>query len=123
MYVRLSANLREMLAPLMEGELQPAAVLREKVEAHGRAAREAASAGKPVDLARAEQLCRACLTLIDDLPKLRETNRRLVQGAALYFAASDDEEDDFDSIVGLEDDVIVVNYVLSQLGRSDLRIV
>jgi hypothetical protein len=121
-YIRLSHKLRTLLDPLVKGPLQEGAVLRKRVEAHVLAARAAAASGGPVDLPRAEQLGKTCLALLDDFPNLAEDNRRLVQGACLYFADEGDDEDDFQSVMGLEDDVIIANYVLAQLGRVDLRI-
>lgn len=122
MYVRLSRKLRMLLEPLLETPRIETPVLRSRVEAHVATARTIAAKGGPVDLARAEQLAHACLALLDDVENLRDDSRRLVQGACLYFADEDDEEGDFTSQIGLEDDVIIVNYVLAQLGRDDLQI-
>ena len=121
MYYRLSRSLRERLDTLAALPLDPPDALTSKVQEHLQAARAAAQNGAPVDLERAERVAAACLALLADRG-LREPQERLVQGVCRYFASSDDEEDDFTSMVGLEDDVQVVNYVAAQLHRPDLAI-
>ncbi|MEZ4321744.1 MAG: hypothetical protein R3F61_29990 [Myxococcota bacterium] len=119
MYVRLPAKLRPFLDELRDRPLDPPDALRAQVEGHVKAAREAAAAGGPVDLKLAERLGKACLALLADFDR-PIAEQRLIQAACHYFVDSDDEEGDFASMVGLEDDAHVMNYVLAQVGRDDL---
>ncbi len=121
MYFRLSKTLRAHLDELAAQPIEEPHILKARVEAHLAAGRAAAEAGKPVDLKRAEQVANVCLSLLADRG-LREPQERLAQAACRYFASSDDEEDDFESMWGLEDDVEIVNYVAAQLHRPDLAI-
>lgn len=48
--------------------------------------------------------------------------QQLIVGAARYFVHAEDSEHDVDSILGLDDDVLVFNYVTEQLGMPQHRI-
>jgi uncharacterized membrane protein YkvA (DUF1232 family) len=60
--------------------------------------------------------------LFEVLPKLQATDRALVVGAARYFSSRDDAIPDTKACTGLDDDVRVVNHVLTALGRGEWRI-
>lgn len=92
------------------------ATLRAGVTAHLAHARRVAAADPFVDIARAEQVAAACLALLDAWPTLDDDARSWVAAACLYFADSDDDEDDFASILGFDDDAEVVNHVAARLG-------
>ena len=85
-------------------------------------ARTAARESGFVDLDLAERVGNACLTLLEAWPLLPAYEQRLIQAACLYFADTDDEDDDFTSVIGFEDDAEVLNHVASLVGRDDLLI-
>ncbi|MCB9676094.1 MAG: hypothetical protein H6737_13320 [Alphaproteobacteria bacterium] len=120
MYFRLSRALRIRLDELRDRPPEPRDALRARVEAHVAAARKASQEGAPVDVRRAERIAEVCNTLLAGMESLSSSDQSLVKAACLYFADADDDEDDFQSMVGLEDDVQVLHYVLAQLGRDDL---
>jgi hypothetical protein len=120
MYIRLSQSVRRRMEALQQPRIEPRE-LREVVNGHLDRARKAAAAGKPVDVRRAEQLHHACMALLE-IPDLRDADYRMIQGACLYFADDEDDDGDFSSVMGLEDDVQVLNYVVASVGRPDLAI-
>ena len=98
---------------------RPVAALRAAVAAHHRAIAEAAAASPFVDGSRAAAVAAACDALLDAWPSLSAEHQRLVQAACVYFANPDDDEGDFASIIGFEDDVEVIRYVSQAIGRPD----
>ena len=118
----LSASLLRQLSQLRTTPPMAAASLRALVEAHRARARKEAPRNPFVDVDRADQVADACLALLDAAPSLPPTAHPWVQAACLYFGAEDDEEDDFDSIVGFDDDAEVVNHVAAELGLTHIRI-
>ena len=57
-----------------------------------------------------------CHDLVSHYTELDSAGRSAVVGAVRYFIESEDAEDDLDSVIGLEDDAQVVNYVIQQTG-------
>ena len=49
-------------------------------------------------------------------------NLTIFKAAILYFIIEDDDENDFDSPIGFEDDATVINTFLEHIGRDDLLI-
>jgi len=94
--------------------------LREEVRAHLEAFRTAARRNDllPVDLA--EALAAALERLLDVYPHLSPDHRRLAVGAARYFVSDDDARPDMEGVLGLDDDVVVFNWVVRQLDRRDM---
>jgi uncharacterized membrane protein YkvA (DUF1232 family) len=118
----LSAALIGHLQALRQTPPRTPDELRRLVTAHQKRAEQAAVADPFVDLARATQVADACLALLDALPTLPDDHRSWVAAACLYFVDEDDEEDDFASIVGFDDDAEVVTYVADRLGLPHLKI-
>ncbi|MCB9795326.1 MAG: hypothetical protein H6741_21695 [Alphaproteobacteria bacterium] len=114
----LSAALRRLLAQ----PLQPPEALRAQVLAHLQRAHDAVARDPFVDGARAEQVGAGCLALLDAWDVTPASQRALVQAACLYFAQEDDDEDDFASMVGFEDDAELFNHVVAELGRDALSL-
>lgn len=113
--VSLSTALARRLAEL-RATAPSASDLRAAVTAHLALARARAAADPFVDLDRAEQVAAACLALLDAWPRLDDDGRSWLAAACLYFADTDDAEDDFTSLVGFDDDAEVVNHVAARLG-------
>lgn len=120
MYIRLSHAVRRRFEALQNPRLD-VEDLREVVDGHLRQAREIAEAGGPVDIALAERLHRSCIAMLE-AHYVNDADYRLVQAACLYFADDQDDDGDFTSSTGLKDDVLVLNYVASSVGRDDLTI-
>jgi len=70
-----------------------------------------------IDAPLAGHIANLCHHLIDTIaPPVEEDHRRVVQAAVLYFALEEDVESDTDSLIGLDDDRLVVNAVCRELG-------
>ena len=118
----LPPDLRAHFDRCVAAPVPPAAELPQLVRDHlaemQRAARQ--SETLPVDLA--EDISRGLLTLLADAAGLSPDELALVHGAARYFIASDDARPDLEGPLGLDDDATVFNYVVAQIGRSDLEV-
>ena len=75
-----------------------------------------------LDIALAEQIAEALTDLLAGYGKMPEEHKALVVGAARYFVATQDAEGDLTSVLGCDDDAEVLNHVLTQIGREDLKV-
>lgn len=96
-------------------------VLRESVEVHLNEIRRALRRNEFLDLALAEQIARHLFALLDSYAQRPEPDQALIVGAARYFTRTVDAEPDTE-MLGLEDDLAVLNFVAATVGRPDLRI-
>jgi uncharacterized membrane protein YkvA (DUF1232 family) len=119
----LEPELDHMLAPLCT-EISPAqaADLRKQITAHLEQVQTALQQNEFIDLHLAEQLAAILSSLLDNLSGYPDRHRCLIAGAARYFVHSKDVQADFASVLGFDDDAAVLNYVLGQIGRNDLRV-
>ncbi len=101
---------------------QTAAQLTTIVNAHLDAARSAATTSCFVDLALGTQIAAGCLKLIERSPDSDPERWATLQAAVLYFALSEDGDDDLTSMTGFDDDAEVFNVVARALGYPDLQI-
>ncbi len=70
-----------------------------------------------LDVELATDVANRCHRLIDTIaPPVSEDHRRLVQAAVLYFILDEDVEGDTTSLIGLDDDRLVVTAVCDELG-------
>lgn len=118
-FMDLPPNVRDIFEAFRVEPLQPVARLEDITRRHARAAEAAASRDAMVDLDLARSLERACLDLLTRWPALSDPERHLVQAAVRYYVHQDDDEDDFTSIVGFDDDLEVVRFVAHTLGMPD----
>ncbi len=118
----LPASIEHRLRTLRTTPAPPPEELRALVIAH-RARAETLAADDPfIDIDRARQVAEACLALLDALPSLHAEQASWVAAACQYFGAVDDDEDDFDSLVGFDDDAEVVNHVAGLLDLCHIHI-
>lgn len=75
-----------------------------------------------IDRKRLQALSRVSHYLLDRYEQYSETDRALVIGAVRYFVFIDDPLPDDAFSTGLDDDAMVMNHVLEQLGEEDLFI-
>ena len=68
----------------------------------------------------AEALYNTMRTVIDDWSQIANVAHPWLLGAMHYFAGDNDEEPDFTSPIGFEDDAEVLNACLRFAGREDL---
>ncbi len=118
----LTDSIEHRLRALRASPVPTAAELRALVTTHLARAETLAADDPFIDGARAQQVAEACLSLLEALPTLDAEQASWVAAACLYYGAVDDDEDDFDSLVGFDDDAEVVNYVADLLGLSHIHI-
>lgn len=100
----------------------PVADLLQEAENHVQSAREAAEQNCMVNVAMAEGLLKVIVRLVDDWSRIPPHAEQWCKGMIRYFTISDDDEDDFSSPIGFDDDAEVINACLRLAGRSDLCI-
>ncbi len=96
--------------------------LQAQVLAHVTHIRDQLRTNEFLDIDLAERLADKLVQLLQGLAAYSQEDQRLIVGAARYFVSDDDAEPDTQSILGLDDDLAVFNYVVTQLGQPDLRI-
>jgi|SaaInlStandDraft_3_1057020.scaffolds.fasta_scaffold123920_1 hypothetical protein len=75
-----------------------------------------------IDIKSAEKLAATSQYLIEVMPSLSPEYQKLAKAAIKYFLESDDDEHDFESIFGFDDDVKVMNHVLDKIGHPEKKI-
>jgi uncharacterized membrane protein YkvA (DUF1232 family) len=68
----------------------------------------------------AEVIANRLVGLLDGLDTLTPDHRQLVLGAARYFISDTVHRPDTKDAMGLDDDLSVLNYVVTTIGRKDL---
>lgn len=118
----LSPDLTARLRELYESAPRTRVSLRELVNQHLRRTNSIAAHDPFVDAEKARKVARSCLALLDAWQTLPPPRRGWVKAACLYFAERDDEDDDFESDSGFDDDAEIVNHVAMLVGLSRLSI-
>lgn len=96
------------------------AELRRHVREHYDALLRVQRTSELVSVDLAELLCTRLEALLDAAPSFTAPHRAAVVGAARYFVSRDDAVPDDASLTGLDDDVLVFNTVVREIGREDL---
>ena len=115
----LPSELMQLVAPLLHTPPDDVATLRRHTDAYLDLLRESHRSGRypdmDHDLGRA---CGdACTALLDALGDPPQAERNMLAHIAVwYFVMADDDEDDRDSLVGFDDDAIVVNACARLMG-------
>lgn len=120
-YETLPRTAREALSGLSVMEPVDLSVLRSQVDEHLAVIEDAAQHNEFLDVELARRIAAACHAILD-LGPLSGADRMAAQAAIRYFVLREDADDDLTSIVGLEDDVQVVNAVLHHLQHPELVI-
>jgi uncharacterized membrane protein YkvA (DUF1232 family) len=110
----------ELLEPFLVDDGRNPRTLRAQVVSHVSAIRAAAQRNEllPVDLA--EVIAKRLTGLLDELDAFTPERQQLVLGAARYFISDADHRPDTKDAMGLDDDLAVLNYVVTTIGRKDL---
>lgn len=87
------------------------------MDAHLVHVREAASDNEFVDIAEAERLHAQLRSALGAWDHLDGEQRRILSEAVTYLVQTDDEEDDFRSPIGFEDDTEVVAAALRRIRQ------
>lgn len=75
-----------------------------------------------IDIASAEKLAEISHFLISTFETFTKEQKSLAVASIYYFVESDDDEHDFDSMFGFEDDIEVMNRVLEKLDLYEKKI-
>ncbi|MFQ4136729.1 hypothetical protein PGN35_010450 [Nodosilinea sp. PGN35] len=94
--------------------------LGDRLQAHLHSARAASLDNPMVHVALAEAIAATYDKLITRWDSLPPAARPWMKGAMLYFVETDDDAPDFDSPIGFEDDVEVLNACLRMAGLEQL---
>jgi hypothetical protein len=119
--ITMAEDYSELIAEIAARPLIERDELKRMVEGHIEAARVAFAESTFFDQELPALLGQACLSLLE-IEGLDEAEQRLVMAACVYFVEDDDEDGDFSSIVGFEDDADVYDQVVKQLGRPELAL-
>ena len=119
----LDPSLEKIFAPLC-ADISPVEIteLHEQIAVHILNVRSALRHNEFIDLTLAENIAQTLNLLLSELANYPENKRRLIIGAARYFTRGQDAQADFSSILGFDDDAVVLNYVLKEIGRDDLKV-
>ena len=93
---------------------------RDRVEAHRRVIETAVEDGTALEGELADRIAGVLVDLLGNAARWSFVERRVLAGAVEYFVQNDDDDRDFASDHGLEDDARVVAAVCEALGRPDL---
>lgn len=96
--------------------------LREELENCVDTIRQTAAGNHLIDLAMVDELHRCCLYLFDRYEDFSDKERALVIGAVRYFVATEDPLPDDAFSSGFNDDALVMNHVLEQVGAEEMCI-
>ncbi len=121
----LPQDLYALVDPLFATEPTAVDELRRQVAAYGVALVEADKSRNwpdmDIDLGLACET--ACVALLDRVGEAPEPDAHmLVHIAVRYFVTSDDDEDDLESLVGFDDDAVIINSCARVLGADDAQI-
>ena len=120
---QLSPRLDRLFSPLcIELSQTEIELLIQAISDHMQKIRDALRYNEFLDIQTAERISEILLTLLQRYPNYPKNKRAMIVGAARYFVFSNDAQSDLTSLLGFDDDVAVLNYVLDQIGHSDLRI-
>jgi hypothetical protein len=114
---RLPASVATLLRKMMREPRHSREELRRLTAAHLVKLETAARDVDYLDVELAAAIANGCHRLVDTIaPPVTEDHRRLVQAAVLYFVLDEDVEGDTTSLIGLDDDRLVVDAVCDELG-------
>lgn len=114
----IPAEARDRFQELLHEPLMPPEVLLKEVDDCVGMVRRVVMEGAPLDVTFVEGLADRARAMVGragtDAP---EADRRMVQAAVRYFVLSDDAEGDLVSLMGFDDDALVLDAVAAQLSR------
>ncbi len=117
----LPQDLFALVAPLFDTEPLAVDELRRQVAAYGVALVEADDSRNwpdmDTELGRACET--ACVALLDHVGDSPDADAHMLAHIAVrYFVTSDDDEDDLESLVGFDDDALIINGCARVLGAT-----
>ena len=111
---RLEGYFRPLCTPLKEQGLSE---LKAEISDHVEEIKQALKHNEFLDIDTAERLANTLLILLNEYNQYPEQQQTLIAGAARYFVHPLDADPDTGSVLGLDDDTAVLNYVLDTIGK------
>lgn len=96
--------------------------LTQQVQGHAAIVRDSQRHNEFIDANLAERMAAILGDLLGAYEAFIPAQQALIAGAARYFVLSGDASPDMSSLLGFDDDILVLNHVLNSIGRDDLRI-
>jgi len=96
--------------------------LRRELRAYLKKLEGAQAHNEFLDIDTAKQMVGVFNNLLDQFDAFSNKEKALIFGAVQYFVQDRDAQPDTKSVLGLDDDVFVLNYVLDEIGRNDLQV-
>jgi hypothetical protein len=119
----LDRQIQRHLLPLCEVLPETAAAaLNAEIDHYLQKVQAALGQNEFLDVKLAHAIAARLRLLLPDYGRYPDNQKALLVGAVRYFTKDDDAEHDIHSVLGLDDDAAVVNYLLDVLGRPDLKI-
>ena len=106
---------------LAKNDLSPQEMLQE-AEEHVAKAKIAYKTNIMVNVKLAEAIVEVFRTIVAEWEAIPDSAQKWCLGMICYFSLGDDENDDFESPIGFEDDCEVVNACLKMIDREELCI-
>ena len=116
---RLEGYFRPLCTPTNDQELSD---LKTEITNHVEEIKLALKHNEFLDIDTAERLANTLLILLDEYNQYPEQQQTLIAGAARYFVHPLDADPDTGSVLGLDDDTAVLNYVLDTIGKPELKV-
>ena len=115
----LEAHFRPLCGLLTDEELTALSI---EIVDHVDEIRRALRHNEFLDVDTAERLASVLQLLLGEYDQFGASEKELIAGAARYFVHSHDADPDTGSVLGLDDDTAVLNYVVEAIGRPELRV-
>ncbi|MCP4406693.1 MAG: hypothetical protein GY807_02840 [Gammaproteobacteria bacterium] len=120
---QLNPQLYQAFNPLCQAlPAEDIANLVDRVAGHVQEIRTALQKNEFLDITLAEAIAESLLAVLANYGQYSTEQQALIVGAVEYFIDDKDVEPDTTSVLGLDDDAEVLNYVLHSIGRADLRV-
>jgi len=97
-------------------------MLIEQIHAHIQQIHLALESNEFLDINAAQQGADLLIDLVNHLDDYSAEKQGFIIGAARYFILDEDNEPDTKSLLGFDDDIKVLNFVLRKLGKSTLEV-
>ena len=115
----LEQHFRPLCAVLSQ---QEALNLQQEIRTHLQDIHRALQQNEFLDTDMAERLSIVLIKLLNEYDSYPERHQKLIVGAARYFVSPYDADPDTTSLLGLDDDTAVLNYVLDTIGKPELKV-
>ena len=116
---KLPEELFHLVGPLFQTRPYRIEKLRKSVSAYSKELEEAHESGHypEMDIELGRACGEACITLLDAVGANPDRERHMLAHiASRYFITSDDDEDDKESLVGFDDDALIINACARLMG-------